>query len=272
MALLPRKIPLKTKKMVQTIFIFLIVIIIFSFSTQINPFSGIIHGFQYGFSGLGTGVKSTYNYIFESRADLQEKLDYYQNLTGTLAHDEVYVKELEQNLTELQSLISYQESIEYTTLPARIISRSISGNQAVLIDKGKNAGVRLGLAVVIENGNIIGTVTEVYNNSAVVLLIHDSESKVPGAILGSTKTIGLIEGQDGYLLAMNYIPQSEKLFLGDVVATSGLDGSVPSGLIIGLVSSIIADESAPFQQALIEPIYDPGDFTNVLILDPFQND
>ncbi|MCR4311893.1 MAG: hypothetical protein NUV56_01280, partial [Candidatus Uhrbacteria bacterium] len=101
-----------------------------------------------------------------------------------------------------------------------------------------------------------------------VRLSTDRASQVPSAILGKRRTIGMVEGQEGALLAMDFVPQDADVAPGNIVVTSGLDGSIPEGLVIGTISDVIIQESAPFKRAIIEPLHDPREWSTMLIIPP----
>ena len=46
----------------------------------------------------------------------------------------------------------------------------------------------------------------------------------------------------------------------------------PQGLVIGVIQSVEKNVTSAFQEAFVQPIYDPDEFTNVLVLDPFSED
>jgi len=87
-------------------------------------------------------------------------------------------------------------------------------------------------------------------------------------LLNGTRTIGVANGISGALLALRYIPQDERIETNDIVVTSGLEASVPSGLIVGIVNSVTTDATAPFQSAILEPIGDARRLAFVSILLP----
>lgn len=134
------------------------------------------------------------------------------------------------------------------------------------IDKGTSEGVYEGSAVVVADGHLLGVVIEARESTADVRLVHSKASNVPATILGKTRTIGLIEGQEGSLLRMQYIPEDAVIREGDIVVTSGLESELPQGIAIGLITGITKEDTAPFLEALIEPLYDARVSTNVLVV------
>ncbi|MFH1631549.1 MAG: rod shape-determining protein MreC [bacterium] len=266
------KVSNKTKKGARSLGVFLFaLLVILMFLLFVRPFTNASQSVQSIFNRIGSGISNTYNYISTSKGDLERQVSDLQSQIASLTVETAYIDELEQNIVELQGLLEYTETTEHNTTTARVIAHSFENEQKILIDKGASDGIKNGLAVVVANGQIIGTVGEVNRSSATVILIEDRSSSIPAAILGTDRTVGLVEGQSGYLQKMAFIPQDAEIHQGDVVVTSGLNGNIPPGLVIGLVSEVLSDETALFQEALIESIYPHEQFRDVLIIDPIAD-
>ena len=176
---------------------------------------------------------------------------------------------LEREITELRALMDYTARTTTQGVVAQVIARSIDTDPTkVLLDKGRLDGIQIGSAVVIENGVLFGQIDQIRDSTSVLRLISHRSSQIPAAILGEDRTIGLVEGREGAVLMMEYIPQDSNLAEGDLVITSGLDEQVPAGLVIGLVTQVVSAQSAPFQRAMVELLYEPRAWTTVLILTP----
>lgn len=260
------------RKNLSTVSVFIVFVIIILLILQIPALSGISHGIQSGFTRIGTTLNNAFNRLTKSENQLIIERDNYQALAAELAVDQAKLQQLERDVREMQALLEYKESAPYKEIASRVIARSEAGQHTILIDKGEVDGVRPRLAVVVENGHMIGFIDSVRKNSSTVVLLEHEASKIPSMILNTDETIGLIEGKEGFLLRMGFIPQRIELKESDVVVTSGLDGVFPQGLIIGAIESIEKNETAAFQEAFIQPFYDPNEFTNVLILDPFSEE
>lgn len=235
---------------------------------QWNPIAQAAGTLRAGLQIAGSTIGQFYHRTFTTKDDLRAQRDHFQELAGNLAVEQSYIDRLERDVAELQTLLTYSVQLSYTSIPSRVLARSVGTGHQILLDRGSRDGVREQMAVTVADGHMIGYTSSVAAHTSVVTLLKNVQSKVPVAILGETRTIGLAEGQDGFLLHMNFIPQSEHIEVGDVVVTSGLDGNLPSGLVIGVIHEVIRDETANFQEALIEPIYEADAFSNVLILDP----
>lgn len=126
--------------------------------------------------------------------------------------------------------------------------------ESIIIDKGANDGVKEKMAATSE-GFLIGRVTEVYSNTAKIILISDPLSSVP-ALITDVNAAGLVQGQVGFGLTINQVPQEIDMKKGQTIVTSGLGGEYPKGLILGKVENITKKNNSIFQTASIRTLVD----------------
>lgn len=136
---------------------------------------------------------------------------------------------------------------KYSVLPAKVIGNTLSmQNNYITLERGSLQGVYKGMAVISATG-IVGVVVAVSDNNARVMsLLHRSSSV--SAMLKKDNSAGSIEwdGADPTYLILKNIPKSSKVIKGDSVLTSTYSSNFPSHLMIGTVSSIVADPSSNF--------------------------
>src|SRR2546425_549649 len=104
-----------------------------------------------------------------------------------------------------------------------------------------------------------------------VLLVTDSGSAVSALVQGS-RAAGIVRGQFGDTLVMDWILQTEDVKVGDVVITAGLAigndlrSLYPKGLILGRVVEVTKGENGTFQRAILTPAVDLRHLENVLVV------
>ena len=135
-----------------------------------------------------------------------------------------------------------------------------------LIDKGANAGIKVGMVVLSTQGSLIGTVTTVNPNSAFVRLITDTKSKVNAQILES-HALGILQGNPGRTLSFDLSQADAKV--GDTVVTSGLGGNYPPGYAIGRVADVSGTPQDLFRKVKVEPLVRVSTVSTVLVLTSF---
>ena len=157
------------------------------------------------------------------------------------------------------------------SIEAGVIGRDPSGVlRSVLLDRGTDAGVRLGSVVIADRG-VVGRVSEVGPDYAKVLLITDSASTVSALVQGSRAT-GILRGQYGDTLVLDWVLQTEPVKAGDVVLTAGLAlgdelrSLYPKGLVLGTVVEVTRSEISAYQRAIVAPAVDLRRLERVLII------
>ena len=109
--------------------------------------------------------------------------------------------------------------------------------KSVIINKGFNHGIKLGLAVK-EKSYFVGKIINVNFLTSRILLISDLNSKIP-VIIEPTGANAIMSGQGQNNYAeLEYLPKLKKIKEGDIVYTSGVDGIIPQAIPIGKVVEI----------------------------------
>lgn len=136
---------------------------------------------------------------------------------------------------------------EFKLTDASVIARESGNYRTVLtLNRGTVHGVKANMPVITSDG-VFGYVKEAGLDWCKVVSIVETAVSV-GAYTDRGGVIGVVEGDaelrgDG-MCRMTYIESTADIRVGDLVYTSGGSGSIyPSGLLIGAVVSIEADES-----------------------------
>ena len=193
--------------------------------------------------------------IFASRkeliAELQERETQVLQLAKTASQWELAQQERDQAL----ALLGYSKDASEVVLAARVrVRSSASDSDSVLIDKGALDGVQTQQAVITGEGAFYGLVGEVFAHTARVVRLTDPSVVVGGRMVSTQQTVGVVEGGYGPVVRMAYVAQDTDVRVNDIVVTSGVDPSVPAGIVIGLVNVIEEDQNAPFLTLYIEPL------------------
>jgi len=207
--------------------------------------------------------------FFQDLRDLRTVYEENRLLRQTLfkyAKDTARLNELEAENKRLKEALAFTErqkqANNYRYHIARVIAQSPDPfNATIVIDLGEKDGIRENMAVVTSEG-LLGRTTSVAAFSANVQLltaIHDTgtDSKAIAATVKGREDVsfGIIESYDreSGLLAMNKIPQTDPLQVGDVVITSNLGQVFPPGIEIG---TVVSKESGDFgidYKAMVRP-------------------
>lgn len=194
----------------------------------------------------------------------------YEQIVFWQKENEVSVarlKILEQENSELKEVLNFSQRSGYKILTATVIGKSAENSERVLaISSGLKNGVKVGQPVVVLEGIMIGKVVRVEQDISWIRLINDSGSKIAAVILNEEKSQGVVEGGYGLSVNMNFVPRNEKVAVGETVVTSGLDQSVPKGLLLGTVAAVVNEAYQPFQKAILNPAIDLSKLATVGII------
>lgn len=170
----------------------------------------------------------------------------------------------------LRRELNFKSSVpSYELLAAEVIGRDASELfQFLIIDRGYNDGVRVGLPVVTADG-LVGRISEVSPVSAKVMLLTDSSSSVSSLVQRSRAT-GMTQGYPGRGLILRYVPQSQSVEVGDIILTSGLGGGFPMRLVIGQVAEVFDQDVAMFKEARLIPAVNYSSLESVMVMLSFQ--
>jgi rod shape-determining protein MreC len=214
-------------------------------STQVSTragvpvFSAITFGtmseVQRGVAGVYGGVTSSWTRYFALRGvekeakDLRARLD---ALELQLQLERARVRRVE----ELEALLGLRARLVQKTLAAEVIAGDPTGvSRVVVINRGREAGLRADMAVVAPDGVVGRVIEQPALHAARVQLITDRNAGV-GALLDRVSAGGVVVGSDGQPpLRLEYVSSDVDVQPGDVVVTSGLDGLYPRGLLVGRV-------------------------------------
>lgn len=162
----------------------------------------------------------------------------------------------------LRKLVGLDESGVGKTVIARVIGRDpTQSHQSVTINKGRAHGVQPDAAIITPEG-IVGRVIYAGNYSAIVQLILDSQSGV-GVLVMPNRRLGIVKGNGGTELDLDYIDDDSEIKEGDQMITSGDDRIYPKGLPVGVITSV-GPRRGMFKTVRIRPKADLGRLEEVL--------
>ena len=234
-----------------------------------NLFSRALTPFFSGLYSLGTNIK----HIYEKQTDKRDLGKINNDLTETvnrLSVENAKLKALEEENATLRDYLKFLAKNEYKYILGNVISRGdFSGSgESIIIDKGSKDGISKGLAVGSSFGVVIGKVMDVKDNISEIYLSTNPKCKLAAAIQNTDKTSGVTQGELGLTVKMDFIPQTDKLKIGDNVITSGLEPNIPRGIIIGKVDKIVQENNDLWQSASLEPLFGQKDLVIVSVLLP----
>ena len=204
--------------------------------------------------------------FFVTQARLQKENDQLksQELRNSAALQ--VMKSMESENKHLRELLAMREHIARDFIPAEILyGHRDPFTRRVVVDHGIQHGVHAGWAVVDENG-VIGQVTRVFPWLSEVTLITDKEQAVPiQAVRSGLRGVTFGIGYDG-TLELRFMPVNADIKNGDLLVTSGIDGTYPAGLPVAVVSNVERNAAYAFARITCTPAAGVNSATQVLIV------
>ena len=178
-----------------------------------------------------------------------------------------------ERLREVLNLKSVHE--DYVLVDANIIAWSSTDyTNTMTINRGEKAGIAEGMCAITANGQVVGLVTEVGPNYAVVKTVLDSTLEI-SATIASSGYNGMVQGGyiDGHktLLKMDYLPSAAIIRNKDQVVTSG-STVYPRNLILGYIVDAGFDDTGVAKFAILQPAAEIERLEQVFILTAYSTE
>ncbi|WP_051609417.1 rod shape-determining protein MreC [Fodinicurvata fenggangensis] len=146
-------------------------------------------------------------------------------------------QQLEAENAALRNLLNLVPEPGMRFVTARVVGDSGGAFvRSVLIAAGETAGVSRGQAALAGQG-LVGSVVEVAEESARILLLTDLNSRIPVAV-GSNRKKAVLAGDNSPEPSLRYLAPDEEVRVGEAIMTSGDGGVFPSGLPVGVISQV----------------------------------
>ncbi len=234
---------------------------------------GVLTPFRAGVSKLTEQSRQVYDYIFRYESLLAENQSLKEQLASIEdeARDAYAIKQENERLRAALELIDTNE--DYKLVDAYIISTSSADwSSTFTINRGSNVGIEAGMCAITAYGELVGLVSEVGVNYAVVKSVLDSSLEISATIASSGHS-GMVQG--GYasglegLLRMNYLPSSATIRNQDQEVTTG-STVYPRNLVLGHVVDAGFDDTGVAKFALVKPAADVRSLEQVFIVTEYN--
>jgi len=228
---------------------------------------------QSALSGLNNFFKSLSSQNTESKSKLLEEVIALRQKIESQEVNLAEKKILEEENEKLRSYLNFfkEDSFKYVLAEVlwqeNLLNLSYN-NQNIVINKGSRDGIYEGLAVVSEAGIVVGKVIAVESRTSQVCLISNNFCKMSVALLNSSGSIGLAEGNLGLSIKINFVPQGENIREGDQIISSGLERDIPRGLLLAKVNHVDYEYSDIWQNIIAEALFNPSRLNILAVIIP----
>jgi rod shape-determining protein MreC len=176
-------------------------------------------------------------------------------------------------LLHLEQLSTFPK--DFRAVNAEVITTPGSAfAHTVTIAAGSSSGVRIN-APVVSGGGLVGHVSNVFPDEAIVTLLSDTDSFVAARDLSTGVRGGVRTGTGGTLI-LDQVPKQDVVRRGDAIVTDGTRNArypdiYPYGIPIGRVSSFGVTDTAAFLQVQVQPFANLGSLEAVGVLIPTKH-
>jgi len=138
---------------------------------------------------------------------------------------------------ELKNMLKFASSKSTNYVIAKIAGRSHGlFNQNLFLNVGKDREIEEGNIVTGAIG-MIGRVVDVADNKSRLILVNDSNSRIP-IIASKARARGVLVGNGNNMMEILYLSKNHQIKAGDLIFTSGDGDTLPAGILVGVVRKV----------------------------------
>lgn len=247
---------IKRTKLSVILLIAVILLIFLHYLGLIQPVENlvikILSPVQQRIYSLGVSINSFYSNL-TVKQDLKEANGKLEEEVNRLTTENAQLKVQLQENKEFLEQKDFLAAKGFKGVIAHIIGKNSEPALSVIIlDKGENDGIKINFPLVTAQGIIVGKIYRVNTYSSEAILINDSRSRIAALIQNENQSKGIVTGEHGLSLKMELIPKNELIKENDIVVTSGLEPTIPEGLVIGKISRFLNEPNDFFQIAWLQ--------------------
>jgi rod shape-determining protein MreC len=173
---------------------------------------------------------------------------------------------VEHENARLRGLIKLEARVPVSAIAAEVLYSSRDPfTQKLFVDKGEAAGVQPGRAV-IDSIGVVGQVTRVFPYMSEVTLVTDKDHAVPVKVERTGVRTVMYGAGAARPPELRYLSPSVEIVPGDMLVTSGIDGTYPPELAVAQVVSVERETGQSFAHVTCKPLAGIDHSAQVLIL------
>ncbi len=169
---------------------------------------------------------------------------------------------------DLRLLADTMRRQAYFFSTARVTASTINRSRNfVVIDRGSRQGVELDMALLADNGAMLGYIVSVSKNYAVAMTLLDRHFQASGKLSHDPTYYGSIhwEGGDSRYVTMTELSKYADIHVGDQVVSTGFSEFFPPEIPIGEVDSFTLNEMGTYYTVKIRLAADLSSLSEVIL-------
>ncbi|MEE8340785.1 MAG: rod shape-determining protein MreC [Candidatus Neomarinimicrobiota bacterium] len=230
-----------------------ILAVILSFTLLYTGDSNQLTQFRISVNNITIYIKSPFSRLnILAKAAYENDLLREQLMVLSLENETLNEYEVENGL--LKELLDFKRETTIDLISAKVTSMGLTSNLlSMTIDVGTDRGVKKNDPVLTPSG-VVGKISNVAENSAIVQLISDPDFRIGVRFLPSGAT-GILRWRANNICDVREVYKNSDINVGDRVISSGLSDIFPADLPIGIVTSV-TDDRSQFQKIVSIQIED----------------
>ena len=177
--------------------------------------------------------------------------------------------QLESENANLRSLMAMRARLKVVSVAAEMLYDARDPfTRKVVIDRGTKHAIRPG-QVVVDAAGVMGQVTRAFPLIAEVSLLTDRDQAIPVQVVRNglrAIAYGTPSGAEGSAMELRFLAANADVQQGDLLVTSGIDGTYPAGLPVASVLRIEREAGYAFARIICKPAAGTDRFGQVLVL------
>lgn len=189
---------------------------------------------------------SKVQYYFQLKKTNDSLVKANEKLYNKLKADFAFPDSSSNFLVDSIKVDSMERYRKYEYYPAKVVYNSVaSQNNFIVLGRGAAQNIKEGMGIIDPNQGVVGIVTDISKDFAVVMSLLHKDSHISGKLLktGETGTLNW-DGKIPGIISLTGIPKNVKVAKGDTIISSGFSTSIPKGMMIGVIEEVKADKSS----------------------------
>lgn len=176
----------------------------------------------------------------------------------------------------LRGLLALGARLRWGFVPAEVLrGRGVGEQYTVPLSEGSRAGVREFSPVVAPEG-LVGMVKTADPSMSIAIMWSHPDFRV-SAMAADGSAFGIVaahlgSGPERYLLEMRGVPVRGTIAAGTLIVSSGLGGTFPRGIPVGVVLGEVKSSELWARTYLLRPAVLPSALSAVMVLTPARSD
>lgn len=202
--------------------------------------------------------------------NLKEENALLRRINVELSDEATQLREARLENYRLRSLLGLKEKMPYRLIAGEVVGKTLQFQRNTLtLNVGRSDGVEP-LMPVISDGGLVGVITDVTDDYAIVNILLNIDFRVSAKVQRS-RVDGIV-AWSGRALQLRNISKTMDVREGDVLLTSSYSNIFPEDIRIGVVSRASDQPGSLFKEVLIAPGIDFRRLEEVFVVDHQSSD